>query len=613
MSPLKIALIVASVVLAGISIDLLQARNYYQLQRNIRGWKAVQRWAEKRFRFLMGVAAVYLLVVVALFTFNRASYPGTQLMRGLLRVGAGMTPDTIMLFMVLGLLAGFGADLLFALRYYGVKRGIRGREAIKRWAGQRVWVLVGAAALYLVFAWVIFFTDLIHLPGMRFEGKEFVFSSLLTPRKIALLTALLFLGGFAADFLLARRYYDEKRGIRGWRAIRYWARRRVWFLGSAATLYLVFSGLLIFTDLIRLPGVRHETNSYVVSAGKYLKERKYPEAALELRNALRKNPDDTEVRLTLARTLHTMGRLKEAEPEYQAVITANAASFPARFGFAQLLLSTQRIEPGLAELREAIRLQPAMVEPHLLLAQILRRKGDYHQALEECRLALAAKPDHKEARELFLSIAVEGRFFAAALPEAEAGRKKYPEDVKLLAWQTLALQGLGRTGEAETLLKEAAAGNRQAAHPWLLLGDSFYQRKEFQAALQCYEEVLKREPDNATAMNNVASMLAGNGTDLNRAHQLAAYLNWKYPGNPAYADTLGWVLLKRGEAAESVPYLRRAVARQPKNPELRYHFGAALLKAGNQAAGRKELAEALRISGDFAGADTARMLLGGKR
>jgi tetratricopeptide (TPR) repeat protein len=610
MSSLAIALIVAVVVLTGISVDLFLARNYYQLQRDIRGWRAVRRWTEKRSKIMKGVAALYLLFVVVLFGSDLVNLPGVQFTSGSYLFRAGMTPNIIALLVALGLLIGVGADLLVALRYYGVKRGIRGWEAIKRWAERRVWVLGGAAVLYLVFAWVLFFTDLIRLPGVRFEGKEFDFGSLLTPRKIALFTALIFLGGFTADLLLAWKYYRLKHNIRGWEAVRRWFGRRAWFLGGAAALYLTFAGVLLFTDLIRLPGVRHETNSYVVSAGKYLKERKYPEAALELRNALRKNPDDTEVRLTLARTLHTMGRLKEAEPEYRAVISAHAAAFPARFGLAQLLLRTERKEPALAELREAIRLQPAAVEPHLLLARILRKDGDYLQALEECRRALAAKPDHQATRELFLSIALEGKFYAEALREAGTGRKTSPGDIKLLAWETLALQGLGRTGEADALLREYASGNRQAAHPWLFLGDLLYQRKEYQAALGCYEEVLKREPDDATAMNNVAALSAGHGGDLKRAHKLAALLNWKYPDNPGYADTLGWVLVKQGQATQALPYLRRAVAGKPKNPEIRYHFGTALVKSGNLASGKKELTEALRLGSDFDGADQAQSQFG---
>ncbi len=44
----------------------------------------------------------------------------------------------------------------------------------------------------------------------------------------------------------------------------------------------------------------------------------------------------------------------------------------------------------------------------------------------------------------------------------------------------------------------------------------------------------------------------------------------------------------------------------------RYHLGAALLKAGETAAGRKELESALKLSRDFDGATKARALLGGK-
>ena len=263
----------------------------------------------------------------------------------------------------------------------------------------------------------------------------------------------------------------------------------------------------------------------------------------------------------------------------------------------------------MVELREAIRLKPNAAEPHLLLSLILRQHGDYPRAVEESRLALAADPGRQGVREQYLSTAIKGRLYTQALQEAEIGRKDNPADLKLWVYQALALQGLGRSVEAEALMRQAAAGNRESAAPWLFLGDTMVLRKEYQAALSCYEEVLKREPTNDKVMNNVAFLTAEHGTDLRRARELAAYLNWKYPDNPEYADTLGWVLVKQGHAEQAVPYLSRAVLGLPKNPEPRYHLGKALLLSGNKEQGRKELEAGLRLGADFNGAPEARKLL----
>ena len=427
---------------------------------------------------------------------------------------------------------------------------------------------------------------------------------------IPLLAALIPLGGLAADLLMAIKYYHLEHDIKGWDAIRLWTKKRAVVLGGVAALYLTFECVFVYTDLIKLPGLLDESNRNFISANRYLKQRKYREAALELRNALVKNPEDHEIRLTLARTLHVMGMFREAEAEYRTVIANATASVDARLGLARVLLVSSRKDEALTELRAAIRLQPNAAEPHLLLSRILRTDGDYPHATEESRLALTADPDHLEARKNYITTALEGRLYAEALREAEVGRMKSPEDMMLLGYQARALQGLGRTGEADALLRKAAAGDRRAATPWLVMGDLLLLRKETRAALNCYEEGLKRDPNNIKTMNNIAALTAESGADLKRARELAAYLTWKHPDNTTYADTLGWVLVKQGEAAQAVPYLRQAVVGAPQSPGHHYHLGTALLKIGSRKQGRQELEAALHLASDFDGASRARTLLG---
>ena len=113
-------------------------------------------------------------------------------------------------------------------------------------------------------------------------------------------------------------------------------------------------------------------------------------------------------------------------------------------------------------------------------------------------------------------------------------------------------------------------------------------------------------------MNNIATLTAEHGFDLARAASLASRLYMKHPRSATVADTLGWTLFLQGKADLALPLLKQGVAGIPGNPLHRYHLGASLMKVGKQGAGRKELAEALRISGTFDGAARARALLRGE-
>ena len=169
--------------------------------------------------------------------------------------------------------------------------------------------------------------------------------------------------------------------------------------------------------------------------------------------------------------------------------------------------------------------------------------------------------------------------------------------------------GLGHYAEAEAALQAAAATDSVTAVPFILLGELRMSRGTYRGALEAYEEALRRDPDNNTVMNNIASLSVEHGFDLERAATLAARMYAKYPGDPAVADTLGWVLHTQGKRDQALPLLQFAVVAGASNPVHRYHLGAALLKNGETAAGKKELEAALKLSREFDGAAKARTLL----
>ena len=86
------------------------------------------------------------------------------------------------------------------------------------------------------------------------------------------------------------------------------------------------------------------------------------------------------------------------------------------------------------------------------------------------------------------------------------------------------------------------------------------RRGEHAAAIDAYEDLLRRNPDEDRAANNLAMLLVAHRSDrasLERAWQLAA--RFSTSTNPAYLDTAGWVLVKRGEVGPALRLLEQAV------------------------------------------------------
>ena len=65
------------------------------------------------------------------------------------------------------------------------------------------------------------------------------------------------------------------------------------------------------------------------------------------------------------------------------------------------------------------------------------------------------------------------------------------------------------------------------------------------------------------------------------------------PGNPAFLDTLGWILFKMGKYKEACKYLKKALSKMKGDPVISEHYGECLYKMGKFKEASKYLKESL--------------------
>lgn len=102
-------------------------------------------------------------------------------------------------------------------------------------------------------------------------------------------------------------------------------------------------------------------------------------------------------------------------------------------------------------------------------------------------------------------------------------------------------------------------------------------------AMEYYRKILEIDPENISAKNSLAYLLAKTGGDLTKAKTLAKEALSTAPNNPAYLDTYGFVMYKMGDFRQANQYLEKAYSLDPASKEIRYHL--AMVK---KATGRKK-------------------------
>jgi putative PEP-CTERM system TPR-repeat lipoprotein len=262
----------------------------------------------------------------------------------------------------------------------------------------------------------------------------------------------------------------------------------------------------------------------------------------------------------------------EAEDEFKGVL-AMQPDFPA----AQLELAEIYVRKGSPDLALMIagdmqRLHPKGAAGFQLEGDILMAKRQPAQALQAYETAFGLHP----VTELAIKIDNALR---------QAGRKE-DADRRLAAW----------LGRHEDDLRAQA----YRAQAWMAAG-------QFKPAASQLEAVLRRQPGNPIALNNLA--LAYQALGDARAQDTAEAALKAAGEQPDVMDTLAWIVAGKGDLPRALGLLRKAHALSPKARDIRYHLAAVLYKSGAKDQARQEL-EAL-AAGDmrFAQADEVRALL----
>ena len=166
----------------------------------------------------------------------------------------------------------------------------------------------------------------------------------------------------------------------------------------------------------------------------------------------------------------------------------------------------------------------------------------------------------------------------------------------------------GNTGKAVSILLTWLVDHPEDARVQQFLGTMYLNAEQNDKAIGQYEKVLKSEPDNVAALNNLAWLYLLDSEP--RALVLAERAYRVTPDDPGIQDTYGWALVQQGKVDKGRRLISQAVEQQPENAEIMYHYAVVLLKSGKQTEGRRILTSLLREGQSFEGREEAKALLG---
>jgi tetratricopeptide (TPR) repeat protein len=101
------------------------------------------------------------------------------------------------------------------------------------------------------------------------------------------------------------------------------------------------------------------------------------------------------------------------------------------------------------------------------------------------------------------------------------------------------------------------------------------------------------------ALNNLACVYADHLNQLEKAYPLARRARDVSPSDPSVADTLGWILYRRGEYTPALVLLRESAAKLYSIPVIQFHLGMACYMDGLESEAKTAFQRALSLNGSF--------------
>ncbi len=341
------------------------------------------------------------------------------------------------------------------------------------------------------------------------------------------------------------------------------------------------------------------TEAHQVLAQVYSQLGEHEYAVEEGRLYLRAKPDATPMRVLVAQSLVRLGRLQDALTELRLVPEEERGP-EVHYAIARVLLFENDFDGARAEVEAAHAQKPESVDILRTLLQLDRRQGRLAESVARIDAAIEQNPDDPNLRRLYGQVLMSSGKAEEAEKAFQRAIELDPKDVEsyeMLARYYAATRRIPETIAAYEKAVEADPNASQIHHFLGVLYESSGQR---QKAVDAYEAAIRVDPNLAEAKNNLAYLFADSGEkgeNLDRALDLAQEAKALLPDNPNAADTLGWVLYKRGVAGAAINYLREAESGfEPGEPSLcvvRHHLALAYQANGQGGEAKKTLEAAL--------------------
>lgn len=367
---------------------------------------------------------------------------------------------------------------------------------------------------------------------------------------------------------------------------------------KAALLEALGDGPAALETADTLLGLKPAELNFIILKANLLSDLNQKQAAQAfLSEQLAINPDQPRLRLLLARLLFEAQAFSDARVQYQILHEIRPEDGEILFALAMLSIEQADFAQARLHLGRLVRTDQRVNQAQYYLGLVAEKTGDVALALREF-----AKVDGG-----YEYLSAQGRIVELisvnqSLEDARSylAKKKLAHNGLRSQFDLIEGQLLSRVDAEDALFEhldeaiEAQAGDIPLLYFRAMSGQKYDRLDILERDLK---QVLTLDPGNADAMNALGYTLADQTDRYDEAYVLIEKALRLKPEEPAFIDSMGWVLYRLNRYEEAIDYLEQAFERFP-NDEVAAHLGEVLWQSGKTRRAKRVWKDALSETPD---------------
>jgi tetratricopeptide (TPR) repeat protein len=325
----------------------------------------------------------------------------------------------------------------------------------------------------------------------------------------------------------------------------------------------------------------------------YISKQDYQNAVQTANQVLQFDQGNLAARLLKTSALIGMREFGQARLDLEALLKQNPALPDAQFQLGMLSLAEKNYKQAETIFRGFYANSPTDPRSLAGLIEVLTTQQQFDAALNLLRSEIAKAPDRNDLRVVYANTAARANKLDIAETEFRQLLTKSPKaaDLHLRLGDVLRLKG--DFDGAMASFAKARDIMPNDVNPYVRQAMVMESRGNVKEAKPIYEKIMSLDPDNPVALNNVAYLMAEEGTNLDQALSYANRAKQRMPNHPDVNDTLGWIYIKKNLSDNAVSIFRDLIQKYPDKSTYHYHLGMALFQKGDKPNAKKSLEMAL--------------------